>query len=68
MAQAGEIVIQARVPAPWGDKIDAEAEKLGAQLGTRFDRSDIIRIALSRMLGLVQEKGEQPPAAPAPGA
>lgn len=66
MAQAGEIVIQARVPAPWGDKIDAEAEKLGAQLGTRFDRSDIIRIALSRMLGLVQDQGKaETPAAPA---
>ena len=66
MAQAGEIVVQARVPAPWGDKIDAEAEKLGAQLGTRFDRSDIIRIALSRMLGLVQDQERsETPAAPA---
>jgi hypothetical protein len=65
MPQEGEIVIAARVPADWGDKIDAEAEKLGARLGTRLNRSHVVRIAVARMLGLVHDNPDQPPAAPA---
>jgi hypothetical protein len=66
MAQdGGEVVVAARVPPEWADRIDEEATKLGAQMGTRFDRADILRMALSRYLGLVpdQEKGDQQTAA-----
>lgn len=60
-----EVVVAARVPPEWADRIDDEATKLGAKLGTRLDRADILRMALSRYLGLVpeQEMGDQQPAA-----
>lgn len=56
MASKNTVGLNVQVPQLWADKIDEKAEQLGASVGTRFDRSDVVRIALARFLGIVEEK------------
>ena len=60
----GHTMINARVPDSWIEAIDSKAKQLEAETGATYTRTHVIRMALARFLGLVEQKNndEQPPA------
>lgn len=63
MEQKKETAVSTRIPDDWLDAIDARAAALTLQLGPRFNRTDIIRMAIAQYLGLSQPATEQHSAA-----
>jgi predicted transcriptional regulator len=45
-------VVSARVPDDWAAKMDHAAEALSKTMGTNFGRSDIVRMAIAKYLGI----------------
>lgn len=55
-------IVTARIPQEWATKMDEAAEAMARRIGTRFVRSDVVRMAIARYLGYTEEDAqpEQP--------
>lgn len=56
-----DTVVSVRIPDSWVNRLDEDAVRLAQSIGTKIDRSDILRIALSRYLGFISEEAKPAP-------
>jgi hypothetical protein len=48
--------LSTKVPDEWAVVIDEKAKSLGASTGALYNRTDIVRMALARFLGLIEKQ------------
>jgi len=58
MPQEPTVAISLRVPPDIAAAVDAKAKALEAASGMLYNRTDIVRMALARFLGLVETPNE----------